>query len=145
MTIFYTENLQSSSILLLLPFLLEAMVPRAVLIWRSDQNSQAAFRSARTEGADRGGSEGRPPFSLLILQPPFTNSSKYFVMLQGVTRSERQAVIQLVWRLCKQKSDLFCSKLLFLPEPTDWNTKNDISARHCRHTYWIFEIRPISN
>lgn len=47
--------------------LAEATVPRVVLIWRSNQSSQAAFRSARTEGAGRGGSEGRLPFSLLIL------------------------------------------------------------------------------
>lgn len=93
-------------------------MPRAVLIWRSDQNSQAAFRSARTEGADRGGSEGRPPFSLLILQSPFTNSSKYFVMLQGVTRSERQAVIQLVCRLCKQKRVIcFAANYYFCQSP----------------------------
>lgn len=89
-------HLQNSIMFPLLPFLPRAMVPRIVIIWRSNQSSQAAFRSARTEGADRGGSKGRPPFSLLILQPPFTNSSKYFAMLQGVTKSEKQAVIQLV-------------------------------------------------
>lgn len=60
-------HLQNSLIFPLLPFLPQATVPRAVLIWRGNQSSQAAFRSAGTEGADRGGSEGRPPFSLLIL------------------------------------------------------------------------------
>lgn len=97
------QHLQSSIIFPLLPFLPWAMVPRIVIIWRSSQGSRAAFRAAGTEGAARGGSEGRPRFVLLILQPPSTNSSKYWVMLQGVTRSEKQAASRLAWRLCKHK------------------------------------------
>ena len=105
------QHLQSSIIFLLLPFLPWAMVPRIVIIWRSNQGSQAAFRAAGTEGADRGGSEGRPRFGLLILQPPSTNSSKYWVMLQGVTRSEKQAVIRLAWRLYKHERVMCCQTI----------------------------------
>lgn len=39
----------------LLPFLPTATVPRIVIIWRSNQSSQAAFQAAGTEGADRVG------------------------------------------------------------------------------------------
>lgn len=106
-----------NSLFPLLPFLLPAPVPGVVLIWRSSQGSRAACRSARTEGAD-GGRKGRPPFSVLILQPPFTNFSKYFVMLQGITRREKQAVIQLVWRLCKQKGVIrFAANYYFCQSP----------------------------
>jgi hypothetical protein len=96
-------HLQNSIMFFLLPFLPWATVPRIVIIWGRNQSSQAAFRAAGTEGAVRGGSKRRPPFSLLILQLPFTNSRKYFAMLQGVTWSEKQAVIQLVWRLQTKK------------------------------------------
>lgn len=97
------QHLQSSIIFPLLPFLPWAMVPRIVIIWRSSQGSRAAFRAAGTEGATRGGSEGRPRFVLLILQPPSTNSSKYWVMLQGVKRSEKQAASRLAWRFANTK------------------------------------------
>lgn len=83
----------------------------------------------------------------LFCSRPSQTSANILRCCKVLTRSEKQAVIQLVWRLCKQqkKSDLFCSKLLFLPEPTDWNTERNIYARHCHHPYWIFQLRPISN
>lgn len=106
-----------NSLFPLLPFFLPAPVPGVVLIWRRSQGSRVACRSARTEGAD-GGSKRRPPFSLLLLQPPFTNFSKYFVMLQGVLRSEKQAVIQLVWRFCKQTGVIgFAANYYFCQSP----------------------------
>lgn len=106
-----------NSLFPLLPFLLLAPVP-VVLIWRSSQGSRAAYWSARTEGAD-GESKGRPPFSVLILQPPFTNFSKYFVMLQGITGGEKASCDSAgIATLQTKRSDQFCSKLLFLLEPT---------------------------
>lgn len=98
------QHLQSPIIFPLLPFLPWAMVPRILIIRRSNQSSRgAASRAAGTEGADGVGGKGGPIFGLLILQPPFANSRKYFVMLQGVTGSGKQAVMRLAWGLCKHE------------------------------------------
>lgn len=96
------QHLQSPITVPLLPFLPWAMVPRIVIIWRSNQSS-SCLSGCWNRRCQEGGSVGRPRFGLLILQPPFANSSKYFVMLQGVRRSEKQAVIQPAWRLCKHE------------------------------------------
>lgn len=132
------QHLQSSIIFPLLPFLPWAMVPRIVIIWRSSQGSRAAFRAAGTEGAARGGSEGRPRFVLLILQTPSTNSSKYWVMLQGVTRKWKASCESAgVKTLQTRKGDVWQGRRL-LPGVRRAGRWRAPSARRCHCAHWSF-------